>query len=416
MPDNAACRWPRAVFAPDVHPPSHPARPRPARAAARRSPGRCVRSHRRAGARQDRADLRPAAPELRRAERGRRPRGAPPDRSRRARRRQGGPVAAARHRAAGVPAGHRQDRRRLAALRRRGAHRAHLGVPGRCAGQGTIDFRAACARCTSASGHFGSDHDGANAAGAAAGRHAAAPPPGRAPRAHGLRHLHQRLHRQAQGHRRHAGQHLPLSAQRKRAPGGARGRPGLSGLLGRLRHELRGDLDQLSGGRHAVDRAQGDRRRPRGAAARADRKRHHRAARRAHAAGAVRAGRARPAPHQPGRRDVPAGAGGPVGHARSADVQHLWPHRGHGVGQPGRTARGRAGDDRRGPAQLWVDGDRGDRPGQHCRCSHAAAPAAALWRDRRAVHHRPGRSRWLPGPSRADGRKVFTQPLGAQCQ
>ena len=78
---------------------------------------------------------------------------------------------------------------------------------------------------------------------------------GALPDSPGLRDLHLRLHRQAQGHRHHPAQHLPLPAQRERRAGRARGRPRLPGLLGRLRHVLRGDLDQLPGRRDALDRA-----------------------------------------------------------------------------------------------------------------------------------------------------------------
>jgi non-ribosomal peptide synthetase component F len=70
----------------------------------------------------------------------------------------------------------------------------------------------------------------------------------RAARPPGLCDLYQRLHGQAQGYRHHPGQHLPLSAQRECAAWRAPGRQGLPGLLGGLRHVVRGDLDQLSGG------------------------------------------------------------------------------------------------------------------------------------------------------------------------
>jgi len=79
-----------------------------------------------------------------------------------------------------------------------------------------------------------------------------------------------------------------------------------------------------------------------------------------------------------------------------------------------RTGGGRAGDHWRGAAQLWPAGDRGDRAGGHRGRPPVTFEAAALWRDRRAVHHRPRRGRRLPGPARADGREVPAQPLGAQ--
>ena len=56
----------------------------------------------------------------------------------------------------------------------------------------------------------------------------------RAARASGLRHLHLRFHRQAQGRAHHPGQHLPLPAQRERSAGRAPRRQGLPGLFGGL--------------------------------------------------------------------------------------------------------------------------------------------------------------------------------------
>ena len=57
---------------------------------------------------------------------------------------------------------------------------------------------------------------------------------GAAARASGLRHLHLRFHRQAQGRAHHPGQHLPLPAQRERSAGRVPRRQGLPGLLGGL--------------------------------------------------------------------------------------------------------------------------------------------------------------------------------------
>jgi hypothetical protein len=201
-----------------------------------------------------------------------------------------------------MQAGDRQGRRGLAAGRPGHAGRTPAGVPRRrLPAIGVVT--SAADRAATWRGAAGLDRR--SAAGAARRRaKCCTARPGLARRA-GLRDLHLRLDRQAEGHPDHPAQHLPLPAQRKRrcwasAPTTASTRAFRSPSTCRSRRS-----GSLPGRRHAVDRPKEISRRPRSAAAHAGRQRRHRAARGAHPAGPVRRGRADPAPDQPGRRDVP---------------------------------------------------------------------------------------------------------------